>query len=121
MKKFFAVCVALAACAALAIPAFAATKTVTLHDNYFGKHGAKVSAGVFKQAPMTLTVAKGTTVKWVWSTKLPHNIVGSGAAKFTSGAPKKKGSFSRKLTKAGVYKILCVVHAPGMKMTIKVK
>ena len=32
-----------------------------------------------------------------------------------------KGSFSKKLTKAGTYTILCTIHAPGMKMTIKVK
>ena len=93
--------------AVLAVTAFAATKTVTVKDNLF--------------APKTLSVAKGTTVKWVWrGGKAPHNVtVTKGPVKFHS-ATQTKGSFSKKLTKAGTYKIVCTIHAPGMAMTIKV-
>jgi plastocyanin len=110
MKRLLAVLAAacVAAAALLAIPAFAATKTVSVKDSYF--------------APKTLTVRKGTTVKWVWrSTHLPHNVaVKRGPQKFRSGAPKKGGSFSHRFTRAGTYLLHCEIH-PGMTMTLKVR
>jgi plastocyanin len=108
MKKLIAAgATAAVAAGALAIPAFAATKTVQVKDNVF--------------APKSITVAKGTTVKWVWKGKAPHNVkVTKGPAKFSS-TTQSKGSFSKKLTKKGTYSILCTIHAPDMKMTIKVK
>jgi plastocyanin len=108
MKKLIAAGAATAlAAGALAIPAFAATKTVQVKDNKFVAH--------------SITVSKGTTVKWVWKGKVPHNVtVTKGPAKFKS-TTQVKGSYSKKLTKKGTYTILCTIHAPGMKMTIKVK
>jgi plastocyanin len=108
MKKLIAAGAATAAAAgALAIPALAATTTVQVKDNKF--------------APTSITVKKGTTVKWVWKGKAPHNVsVTKGPAKFRS-TTQVKGSYSKKLTKAGTYTILCTIHAPGMKMTVKVK
>jgi plastocyanin len=107
MKKLIAAGAATAAAAgALAIPALAATTTVQVKDNKF--------------APTSITVKKGTTVKWVWKGKAPHNVtVSKGPAKFRS-TTQVKGSYSKKLTKAGTYTILCTIHAPGMKMTLKV-
>ncbi|HEV7494944.1 cupredoxin domain-containing protein [Baekduia sp.] len=108
MKKLIAAAAATAlAAGTLAIPALAATKTVQVKDNKFVAN--------------KLTVSKGTTVKWVWKGKAPHNVtVTKGPAKFKS-TTQVKGSFSKKLTKKGTYTILCTIHAPGMKMTIKVK
>ena len=108
MKKLIAAGAATAlAAGALAIPAFAATKTVQVKDNKF--------------VASSITVSKGTTVKWVWKGKAPHNvIVTKGPAKFKS-TTQVKGSFSKKLTKKGTYSLLCTIHAPGMKMTVKVK
>src|SRR4051812_43326877 len=108
MKKLIAAGATTAlAAGALAIPAFAATKTVQVKDNVF--------------APKSITVSKGTTVKWVWKGKAPHNVkVTKGPAKFSS-TTQVKGSFSRKLTKKGTYSVLCTIHAPDMKMTIRVK
>ena len=108
MKKHLAVGAATAVAAgALAIPALAATKSVQVKDNIF--------------STKTLTVKKGTTVKWVWKGKAAHNVtVTKGPAKFRSETF-LKGSFSKKLTKAGSYTILCTIHSPGMKMIIKVK
>jgi plastocyanin len=108
MKKLIAAGAAAAlAAGALAIPAFAATKTVQVKDNVF--------------APKTITVSKGTTVKWVWKGKAPHNVkVTKGPARFAS-TTQTKGSFSKKLTKKGTYSILCTIHAPDMKMTVKVR
>ncbi len=33
----------------------------------------------------------------------------------------KTGTYFKKLTKTGTYKIFCTIHAPGMAMTIKVR
>ena len=108
MKKLVAAgAAATVAAGALAIPALAATKTVQVKDNVF----------VAKK----ITVSKGTTVKWVWKGKAPHNVtVTKGPAKFSSKTF-VRGNFSKKLTKAGTYTIVCTIHAPGMKMTIRVK
>jgi plastocyanin len=96
------------AAGALAVPTFGAgTKTVAVKDNLF--------------SPKTLTVARGTTVRWVWQGKAPHNVkVSKGPARFGS-TTQTKGSFSRRLTKAGTYTIVCTIHQPAMKMTIRVK
>jgi plastocyanin len=108
MQKLIAAGAATAlAAGALAIPALAATKTVQVKDNKFVAN--------------SITVSKNTTVKWVWKGKAPHNVVVTkGPAKFKS-TTQVKGSFSKKLTKKGTYSILCTIHAPGMKMTVKVK
>jgi plastocyanin len=108
MKKLIAVGAATAmAAGALAIPALAATTTVQVKDDKF--------------VAKSITVSKGSTVKWIWKGKEPHNVkVTKGPAKFGS-TTQTKGSFSKKLTKKGTYTILCTVHAPDMKMTVRVK
>jgi plastocyanin len=108
MKKYLAGAAAIAVAAgAYAVPAFAASKTVQVKDNKFVAN--------------SITVSKGTTVKWVWKGKAPHDVtVTKGPAKFHSSV-KTSGSFSKKLTKAGTYNLVCTIHMPGMKMTIKVK
>jgi plastocyanin len=107
MKRFIAPALAIAAAGAvLAVPAFAKTKTVELKDNFF--------------TPKTMTVKKNTTVKWVWDGKAPHNVtVKSGPIKFRSST-QTKGTFKKKLTKKGVYKLHCTIH-PGMDETIRVR
>ncbi|HWI72569.1 MAG TPA: plastocyanin/azurin family copper-binding protein [Baekduia sp.] len=108
MKKSVAgIAAAAIAAGALAVPALAATKSVQVKDNKFVAN--------------SITVKKGTTVKWVWKGKAPHDVtVTKGPAKFKSKV-QTSGSFSKKLTKKGTYSIVCTIHAPGMKMTIKVK
>ena len=90
----------------LAAPAAAATKSVKVRDNSF--------------KPKTVTVAKGTTVKWNWVGNHSHNVtVTKGPVHFQS-ALKSSGSFKRKMRKRGTYKIICTIHAPSMRMTLKV-
>lgn len=108
IKRIVAVSlVPVAACAALAVPALAASKkTIKLGDNFF--------------KPESTSVKKGTTVVWDWTGKAPHNVtVVSGPQKFRSKV-QIKGTFTRKLTKAGTYKIVCTIH-PGMDLTLKVR
>jgi plastocyanin len=109
MKRLIALLVAATACAALAVPAFAATKTVTV--------GPKTKFG-----PTSLTISRGDTVRFRWSGKLPHNVrITAGPQRGSISAVRKKGTVSRRFTRAGTYQLLCDVHAPGMKMTIRVR
>jgi len=105
MRKLIPAAVVATAVAITALPAFAATKSVSLKDNSF--------------SPKSLKISKGTTVKWTWRGSNPHNVtVTSGPVKFHSPT-KTSGTFSKKLSKKGTYKIVCTIHA-GMTQTIKV-
>jgi plastocyanin len=93
-------------------PAAAATRTVTVGDNYFVRDG-----GV-----PTVTVSKRTRVKWVWRGKSLHNVkVTRGPVKFGSGS-QTSGSFAKRVRKAGTYRIVCTVHGPAdqsMKLVVR--
>ena len=93
-------------------PAAAKTRNVKVGDDFFVRN-----SGV-----PTVTVKKGTTVKWNWTGKDQHNVVvQKGPASFQS-ALKTKGSFKRKMKKKGTYTIVCSLHiADGMKMKLTVK
>jgi plastocyanin len=113
MRKLLVVAMLAAALGALlvAVPAFSKTKGVEVDDNYFVKEGK----------PSTVTVKAGDKVKWEWEGSNPHNVtVTKGPVKFHS-KDKTKGTFSKTLNKAGTYKIVCTIHAPDMRMTLKVK
>jgi plastocyanin len=103
---------AITAAAAVAVPALAATKSVKVGDNYFVK-----GSGV-----PTVTVKRNDTVKWNFAGERPHNVVvKSGPAKFRSKT-KESGSYSKKLTKKGLYTIICEVHGQddqSMKLRVK--
>ena len=85
--------------------AFGATKTV------------KVKGLAF--TPKTISVKKGTTVRWTWSTGgVPHNVVGKGFKSKTAA----KVTFRKKFTRKGTYRYTCTIHkAQGMKGTVKVR
>ena len=105
MKRVIAAVAATAVCAAVAVPAFAATKTVAVKDDVF--------------SPKSMSVKPGTTVRWSWQGKSPHNVtVVTGPTRFRSGN-KVKGTYSQTLKK-GTYKLTSTVH-PGMNQTITVR
>jgi plastocyanin len=92
-------------------PAFSKRKSVEVDDNYFVKEGK----------PRTVSVQVGDKVEWEWEGRNPHNVtVTKGPVKFHS-KDKTSGSFTKTLRKAGTYKIVCTIHAPDMRMTLKVK
>jgi plastocyanin len=94
-----------------AAPAAAKTRNVKIGDDFFVRN-----SGV-----ATVTVKKGTTVKWNWTGHDSHNVVVSkGPAHFQSSL-KTRGNFKRKLKKKGTYTIICSIHAPDMRMKLKVK
>jgi len=104
MKKL-ALPAAVAVAAAFAIPAFGATVV-------------KVDDDVFR--PASLTVKKGTSVRWKWVGDDPHNVVVTkGPVKFRS-SNKDSGTYTRKMRKRGTYTIVCTIH-DGMDMKLRVK
>ena len=112
MRKLIVPVVVAALLGPAVAPAAAATKKVTVGDNYFVRDG-----GV-----PTVTVSKGTKVRWVWKGKSLHNVkVTKGPAKF--GSPSKtSGSFSKKVAKAGTYTLVCTVHGArdqSMKLVVR--
>jgi plastocyanin len=85
--------------AAFATSAPSATR-VNVGDNYFVR-----SSGV-----PTVTVSKGTKVRWVWTGRDFHNVkVKRGPATFSSPS-KSDGSWSKRMRKRGTYTIVCSVH-----------
>ena len=110
MKRLIAVLAAAAVTAGafLAIPAFGATRSVSVRDNVF--------------SPRTLNARSGDTVRWVWRGSAPHNVVATstprGVSKFRSSV-QRNGTYRKRLTRRGTYRILCTIHAPSMKMTVR--
>jgi plastocyanin len=108
MRKLIAVAavVATAGISLAAIPAFGATKSISVGDNFF--------------KAKSVSVRSGTTIKWTWKGSAPHNVtVTSGPKKFHSKT-QMKGSYSRKLFTKGTYRYVCTIHA-GMSGKITVK
>jgi plastocyanin len=103
MRKLTAVLAVAALLAAIgAVSAFAATKTVKWHV----------------PTSSTVKIAKGGTVKWVWTDGAPHNVKGTG---FKSKTIAKKGyAYSHTFKSKGTFKIICQVHPTTMKTTVKV-
>lgn len=111
MKKLLAVTAAATAAAALAVPALAATRTVSVNDDYFVRKGSTPA----------VTVHKGDTVKWVWHGKHRHNVFQiGGPGHFHSPTHAKTGTFKHRFTTRGTYVFQCTYHA-NMKMNVKVK
>lgn len=110
MKKLVALVAAGSVAGGLGVPVLAATtRTVKVGDNYFVRSGARP----------TVSVRKGTTVKWVWRGSAAHNVsVRRGPQRFSSPV-KVRGSYSHRMTRRGTYRIVCTIH-PGMEMTLKV-
>jgi plastocyanin len=91
-------------------PALSKTKSVEVDDDYFVHEGA----------PRTVTVHKGDKVEWEWEGSNPHNVtVTKGPVKFHSDT-QSRGTYEKKLRKVGTYKIVCTIHRPDMRMTLKV-
>jgi plastocyanin len=110
MRKLLASVLVLGLLGIVAAQALAATRGVTVGDDYF----------VSKGRPKTITVHRGTTVVWHFRGKEMHNVdARKGPAHFISSY-KRGGTFSKKLRKAGTYVIYCDIHSPQMRMTIHV-
>jgi plastocyanin len=93
-------------------PAKPTTEKVGIHDNYY--------------EPAKLYVSKGSTIKWVWpsSTGDTHDVTldsaPKGVKKFQSEIAASGYTYSKKLTVAGKYHIICSLHEE-MTMDITVR
>jgi plastocyanin len=79
----------------------------------------EVAISNFTFTPNELTIAPGTTVKWVNHDDIPH-LVGEKALAFKSQALDTNDSFTFTFTKPGVVEYFCVLH-PHMIGKIIVK
>jgi plastocyanin len=96
---------AVAAATAFAIPSPAAT-VVRVDDDVF--------------RPSSVTVRKGTVVRWRWVGDNPHNVtVRRGPVRFRS-ATKESGTYRKRMRRRGTYRIVCTVHS-GMDMRLRVR
>jgi len=103
--------VAGAAMAVFSASAPSATR-VKIGDNYFVR-----PSGV-----PTVTVSKGTAVRWVWTGRNPHNVkVVRGPVRFSSSV-KTSGSYTKTVRTRGTYTIVCQIHgAADQKMKLVVR
>ena len=94
---------------AVAVPALAASRPIKLGDNYFVRPGGT-----------TVTVKRGTTVRWVWRGAVAHNVtVRRGPARFHSRT-QTRGSYAVRVTRPGTYSIYCTIHGAAMSMRLRV-
>ena len=91
-------------------PALSKRRTVEVDDNYFVKRGA----------PSTVRVRRNDTVVWRWEGRNPHNVVADGPVDFRSDTM-TSGRYRKKLRRAGTYRIICEIHPPNMRMTLRVR
>jgi plastocyanin len=58
--------------------------------------------------PAAIQVPAGTTVTWTFKDGLvPHDVVADG---FTSGEPRRKGTFAHTFDRPGTYAYRCTIH-----------
>ena len=107
MRKLVAIGAASAALVvSMVAPSVAGTRTVGVKDDFY--------------SPRSLTVSRNTTVRWKWSADGRHNVVVlRGPLKFRSKLV-RSGSYSKKLTRRGTYRIVCTVHSE-MTMSVRVR
>jgi plastocyanin len=68
----------------------------------------------------TVRVHTDATVTWRWRSRQSHNVlVRSGPEHFASTI-RNHGTFAHRFTRAGTYRIVCALHAPGMRMVVRV-
>jgi len=77
----------------------------------------EVKNGNFTYAPASVTVAQGTTVRWVNRDDIPHTVVSDDKTTFKSKPLDTDQNFSYTFTKPGTYSYFCSIHP---KMTGKI-
>ena len=101
---------------------FAACVAVTTAPQMFGATAepspspSEVKIDNFSFSPATITVAAGTSVKWVNHDDIPHNVVADDKS-FKSKTLDTDEQFTYTFTKPGTYTYFCSIHP---KMTGKV-
>ena len=102
MRTVLTIAAVAATTAAAAVPAFAATAHVKVADDKF--------------VAKTVKIRKGSTVKWNWVGKNPHNVTFKGFASGTFA----NGTYKHKFKKRGTFRYRCTIHS-GMTGKVVVK
>jgi plastocyanin len=108
MRRLLLIVVAVGCLGAMvALPVLAAgTRTVRIRNASF--------------APRTLTIARGTVVRWRWTGGLPHNVtVRRGPTRFHSRTRSAPYSFRYRFRRRGTYTLVCTVHGFTMKVRVR--
>jgi plastocyanin len=93
----------------VAAPAYAATRTIKVGDDWFVRPGNG-----------NATVQKGTKVVWRNTGDKLHTVtVRRGPVRFTRTVPAGR-RYARKMTRKGTYRIVCKIHT-GQRMTLRVR
>jgi plastocyanin len=122
---------ALASIAALALLGATAASAKAPEADASVAKTAKVEVADFFFGPEDVTIKKGGSVKWVWSSAntYPHDV----HLKQGPKGLKEKASYSTKTTAVtnaqfkktfstpGTYKFICTIHPTQMKLTVVVK
>jgi plastocyanin len=88
----------------LAAQALAATKKVTVGDNFF--------------STSKVTVHKGTKVTWRWTGRNTHNVTSKG---HFHSPTKTSGTYSKTFKSKGTFTVICTIHPSQMRMKVVVK
>jgi plastocyanin len=87
--------------------ALAATKSVTLRDNFF--------------STKTVRIRHGSTVRWHWSrTANLHNVTGITRGARVHSRTGHTVTFSHTFRRKGTYTFICTRHPSQMRMTVRV-
>jgi plastocyanin len=108
MKRLIALLAVAAAAAALAVPAFAATRTVNVGPR-------------FRFGPQALTIHRGDSIRFVWRGRLFHDVVRRRGPAFRNIGLRRRGTFVRRFTRRGTYLLICRIHQPTMRLRIRVR
>jgi plastocyanin len=104
-KKLLVATTTAALCGAFAVSSLAASsKTVNVNDDFF--------------SPKTISVKKGTTIKFKFNGF--HNVEANGKKAFANIPNRGSGTVSRKANKKGSFNLVCTLH-DGMTAKLRVK
>ena len=82
---------------------------------------ATVDVSAFAFAPANVAVRRGTTVRWrFWDDALHNVTLADGPRGFSSPNLNDGREFSTRLTRPGVYRLFCSLHAATMTATVTV-
>ena len=103
------------ACSATAVAVLVATTSV----DAAGTRSVVVEDIDFK--PRSVTVRKGTTVRWSFRDgPTEHNVISRGRPRFAGSPEKTTGTYSVRFRRSGTYRYVCTLH-PGMAGRVVVR
>jgi plastocyanin len=65
-------------------------------------------------SPSTVTIQRGSSVRWVWKDpEVSHDVTSRGRLRFRSSATKLTGTHKVRFSRKGTYRYVCTIH-PNM-------